>query len=356
MSIPGPDAVSSMSPPSEAPPAPAAAGARARRSSGIARRIFGAQEFGPALALIVMVAVIGITHPRFFDQQVIISNVLTASFVAMVAYGMVYLLSMAELDISVGGTYAVCFWLAAKWMEPGALNPYLAAAAAVLVGVGLGAVNGVLASLFRAPVLIITLGTFSLYRGFVSVISGGETTQSLPTESSFFTALGGNLLGLPVIGWLTLAVGIVLTFVFTKTRFGVLARATGDNADAAAFSGIPIGRVRLYALMLTGGLAGLSGVLSLAYFQSGDPTVGTGIEIQVIAAAIIGGTAVSGGSGSVPGALLGALIVSVITSGIVFFGVSPLWGNVVTGAVIILAVGSDALLRHRRSRAAVRDL
>jgi len=308
-------------------------------------------ELGPLLGLIAIALIIGLTHSRFFSHAVILSNVRAASVVAIVAFGIVFLLAMTEIDLSVGGIYGVCFYVAAKFMEDGAMNPYVAALLAICVGVAMGTFNGVAANLFSVPVIIVTLGTFSLYRGLVSVISGGETTPALPVESSFFTTFGGDWLGLPVIGWFALALAIVLTFVLLKTRFGVMVRAIGANRDAARFAGIPSGRVRLYALMLTGLLAGLSGVLSLAYFEGADPSIGRGLELNAIAAAIIGGTSLSGGTGSVPGALIGALIVASITSGLVFFKVDPLWGDVVTGVVILAAVGMAALVRGRAARA-----
>jgi ribose transport system permease protein len=228
------------------------------------------------------------------------------------------------------------------------MNPYLAALLAIGVAALMGLANGVLANLFRIPVIIVTLGTLSMYRGLVTVISDGKPVENIPIGSSFFTKLGGDLLGFPVAGWVVLVLGVVLSVAFNRTRFGTMVRAIGSNHLAARFSGIPAGRIRLYALMLIGALAGLSGVLSLAYFQGADPTIGVGFELQVIAAAIIGGTAVSGGSGTVPGALLGALIVAVINSGLIFFSVNSNWSNFVTGSVIVVAVGTDALIRRRR--------
>jgi ribose transport system permease protein len=302
----------------------------------------------------VIVLAIGLTHSKFFANTAVSSNIRTAAFVAIVAYGMVFLLAMTEIDLSVGGIYAVTIMLAAKWMT--SIDPFLAAGLAILVGVGLGCVNGVLANFFRIPVIIITLGTLSMFRGLVQVVSGGKPVTGIPLDSSFFTKLGGNTLGIPTAGWIVVILGIVLTFVFKKTRFGAMVRATGSNRQAAEFSGIPTRRIRLYALMLIGGLAGLAGVLSLAYFQGADPTVGAGYELQVIAAAIIGGTAIAGGSGTVPGALIGALIVAVINSGLIFFSIDSNWTNFVTGAVIVVAVGSDALVRRRRASRALRAL
>jgi ribose transport system permease protein len=336
--------------PEEPTRAPTEARQQARGRGGFFGGLFDMPEAAPLAALVVLVLIIGLTHSRFFSSEVLVANVRSASFVAIIAYGLVFLLAMGEIDLSVGGTYGIAFWVTAKLANFGHVNPYLAGLVAVFVGVGLGAVNGVLANSLRAPVIIVTLGTYSLYAGIVAVLSGGTTIgQNLPLGSSFFTRVGGTWLGLPVAGWVALVLMVVLTVVLTRSRFGTMVRAAGSNRNAAAFSGVPITRLRLLSLMLTGGLAALSGVLTLAYLQGGDSSIGTDFELQVIAAAIIGGTAVTGGTGSVPGGLIGALIVAAISSGLVFFDVNPLWTNVVTGAVILVAVGSAAVLARRRA-------
>lgn len=339
-------------PTSTPPPASAGTASVAGRAREVLRRVFAIDEIGPLLALVALIVLIGSFHSEFLEKDVLLNTVRSAAFVAIAAYGMVYLLAMTEIDLSVGGIYALSIMLAAKWMS--SINPWLAALLAIVVAVAMGAFNGVLANLFRIPVIIITLGTLSMYRGLVQVVSDGKPATGIPLDSSFFSKLGENTLGIPTSAWIVVILGVVLTFVFKKTRFGAMVRATGSNHQAAEFSGIPTRRIRLYALMLTGGLAGLAGVLSLAYFQGADPTVGAGYELQVIAAAIIGGTAVSGGTGTVPGALIGALIVAVINSGLIFFSIDSNWTNFVTGAVIVVAVGSDALVRRRRAARALR--
>ncbi|HVW48032.1 MAG TPA: ABC transporter permease [Solirubrobacterales bacterium] len=339
--------------PSSAPTPPGAGEARNQdRARDAWRRFLALEELGPLLALAALVILIGGFHSEFTEKTVLLNTLRSASFVAITAYGMVYLLAMTEIDLSVGGIYALSIMLAAKWMAH--IDPFLAALLAILVAVLMGAVNGLLANIFRIPVIIITLGTLSMYRGLVQIVSDGKPATGIPLQSSFFSKLGGETLGLPTAAWFVLGLGVILTFVFRKTRFGAMVRATGSNHQAAEFSGIPTRRIRLYALMLVGGLAGLAGVLSLAYFQGADPTIGAGYELQVIAAAIIGGTAVSGGTGTVPGALIGALIVAVINSGLIFFSINSNWTNFVTGAVIVIAVGSDALIRRRRAARAVR--
>ena len=325
---------------------PASGMSRARRAF---LRVLTLQEIAPAAALVVLVLVVGLSHPQFFSSLSIQASIEVAALTAITAVGAVFLLAMGEIDISVGGTYGICFLVCAKLGIHG-MNMYLAALVAIALGAALGLANGVLVWLVKAPTIIITLGTYSLYAGLVQVISGGnQIGQGLPTGGSFFTALGGNLLGIPVVGWVAVALCVVLTVVLNKSRPGAMIRAAGSNRSAAEFSGIPVNRLRIYCLMLTGALAGLAGVLNLTYAQGGDSSVGTGYELQVVAAAIIGGTAITGGTGSVPGGLIGALLVATINSGLVFFNVNPLWHNVVTGAVILMAVGSTALLAHRRA-------
>lgn len=324
-------------------------------STGMAwlNKILSLQEFGVAVSLVALVLLIGSLHPRFLHRDVLLGTLQTASFVAIIAYGMVFLLAMTEIDLSVGGTYAFSVILSAKLMAESGFNPWVAALLGIAVSIVMGLFNGVVASLLHLPIIIVTLGTLSLYSGIVTIVSNAQPVAGLPLHSSFFTFLGGNALGVPVAAWVALVFLVILTFVFNKTRFGTMVRAIGSNPDAAAFSGIATGRIRLYAVGLTGGLAGITGVLSLAYFQGADPTIGAGLELQVIAAAIIGGTAVSGGRGTVPGALIGALIVAVINGGLIYFSIPTTWTNFVTGAIILAAVGADSLIRRRRARRAM---
>lgn len=320
----------------------------------IARRLLGFDELGVLLALVGLVVGIGAFHHAFLSGDVLLSTVRQAAFVALVSYGMVFLLAMGELDLSVGGTYAVTILGTALLIADHGLNPWLAIPVGIAIGMGLGCLNGLIANVFRVPVIIVTLGTLSAYRGFATVISGGSGVAGLPLDNSFFQRFGGDVLGVPVAVWAVIVVGLGLTVLLRSTRFGAAVRAVGSNHQAARFSGIPIARTRLLALTLVGGLAGLAGVLSLAYFQSADPTVGGGFELQVIAAAVIGGTAVTGGSGTVPGALIGALIVAVINSGLVFFSIPGNWSSFVTGVVIVVAVVLDGIVRRRKAALAAR--
>ena len=352
-----PERISSSLTGAAEPPAAGPGGARVSHWHTVRRlaaRVFGFEEIGITIALIALVLLISAFHGNFLSRNALLNTIQSASFVAIIAYGMVFLLAMGELDLSVGGTYALSTIIGGTLMASGGIDPWLAVLLGIASGAALGAINGLLASLLRLPLIIITLGTLSAYVGIATVISNAGPVEGLPTSSSFFSTLGGNWLGVPVAAWVALALVIALAFVFTRTRFGAMVRAVGSNRQAAAFAGIPAGRIRLYAATLSGALAAISGVLGLAYFQGADPTIGgTPLTLQVVAAAVIGGTAISGGTGTVPGALLGALIVAVINSGLLFFAIPSNWSDFVTGMVIIVAVGTDSLLRHRRATRAM---
>jgi ribose transport system permease protein len=148
--------------------------------------------------------------------------------------------------------------------------------------------------------------------------------------------------------WVLLIVVIVLTVLLRMTPFGYRVRSIGSNPEAASFSGISVGLVRAQGLVLVGLLAGLAGALGLAFFISGDPNIGTGFELQAIAAAVIGGTPLRGGSGTVVGAVVGTILLTVVANGLVFFNVPLNWTSFATGGVILLAVALDSLVRRRR--------
>ena len=309
-------------------------------------RIFRFQEAGVVLVLAAVVLIVAIPHHRFVGVQSLTNLGQQSAFFGTIALGMVFLLAMREIDISVGGNYAVCTVVTAVIVRDG-MNPWLAAVIGVLLGVVLGGLNGVLANLFRLPIIIVSLGTLTAYLGTALVVTDSSPIGGQPTGSSFYRWLGSSYFRVPAIVWLFVALCIVLTVVFRSTRFGFAVRAVGSNEEAARLTGYPINRLRLTVTMMVGALCGLSGVFTLAYFGAADSGVGTGYELSVIAAAIIGGTGLAGGSGSVPGALIGALIISAISGGLTQFGVPANWGSLATGIVIVVAVGFDAIVRRR---------
>ena len=339
----------------DAPEPDGGGGARAGRGSGLsldALRAGGGRvlefESGSVLAATVVLAVaIGILHPEFFAWSQIKDVLSQSVYVGILAAGMAFLISMREIDLSAGSVFGLSLIAAALLMR-GGMSPWLAAVLGILLGGGMGLVNAVLVQVITIPAIVATLATLSMFRGLALALSDGQQVTGLPTQSSFFTFLGGDALGLPVSVWVLILTAIVLTAVLRLTPFGYRVRSIGSNPEAATFSGISIPRVRVQALVLMGLLGGLSGMMGLAFFQSGDPNVGTGFELQAIAAAVIGGTPLRGGSATVVGAMFGAILLGVVNSGLVYFNVPINWSAFATGAVILAAVSLDSLLRRRR--------
>jgi ribose transport system permease protein len=324
------------------------AGRRApRRWSRHLGRLVHGRDLPVIFVLVAIVTIVSVFHPTYLQRTSLINTAQFASYIGCMAVGTVFLLSMREIDLSVGAVYGLCAIVAARLMENG-MNPWLAVVVALAAGCGCGAVNGIITNTLRIQSIVVTLGTLSMFSALSLIVAQDNTIVTLPTGSAFFTVLGQSHLGLPTSIWafiVILAVGHVL---YRHTRFGAHVRLAGSNPDAARLQGIPVARLRLTALILQSFLCAVIGVVTLAYLQSADPTSGVGYELSVIAAAIVGGTALAGGQGSVIGAGVGALIISSINTGLVQFGVTPDWSGFATGAIIIGAVTMDAFLRRRR--------
>ncbi len=312
------------------------------------------EELGVIVALLALVAVIALFRPTYLNPANLVQQVSNASFAGMIALAVVFALAIREIDLSVGWIFNWSAVMGAQAMVLG-VDPWLAVAFAIVFGALLGAFNGVLAVGFRLPVIIITLGTFSMFRGLSLVVN--ESRAIIPPDMSgtFFELASLRIGGLvPVVAVVFVLLAVVLHIVLHHTRFGYRVQAIGSNPEAARLAGIPIARTRLQVLILIGAVSGLSGALFLGFRGAIDPTTGQDFLLVVIAAVIIGGTPLSGGWGTVIGALVGALIIQVISSGIIFFGIDAKWSIFVTGAVIVIAVALDQLVRRQRTRRALR--
>ncbi|WP_345471663.1 ABC transporter permease [Actinoallomurus oryzae] len=302
-------------------------------------------EFGVIAVLIVIVVGVGLFHPDFLRTGNLLSITHNTVYAGLMACGIVFPLAMREVDLSVGGMYAMCMVLGAVLIRDG-LSTWLALLVILAVSAALGALNGVITTYMRLPSFIVTLATAMLLRGAGLALADGKQITDLPQNDSFFTFLGGNTAGVPNAVWISVVLVAALAVLFTRTRFGARVRAIGSNPEAAEFGGLPVNRTRIAALGLSGLMAGVAAVFSLAFFMAGDPTVGQGYELTAIASAIIGGTPLAGGRGSVVGAAAGCLILSVVASALAFFQVPINWTTFATGGVILIAVGADTLLRR----------
>lgn len=304
-------------------------------------------ELGVVLVLVTLVVVVGVAHPDFLRVSNLLSTAQSSVYVGLMACGMVFPLAMREVDLSLSGQYALGVVLGAVLIRDG-WSPWLALVAILVVATGLGCVNGLITTYLKLPSFIVTLASAMLFRGIALAMADGKQISGMPLDHSFFSVVGGSIAGVPTSVWVLLVATVLLTVVFTRTRFGARVRAMGSNPDAAEFSGLPMARTRVAALGLSGFMGGVAAVLGLAFFGAGDPTVGNGYELTAIAACIIGGTPLAGGRGSVPGAMIGNLILTTVAASLVFLQVPINWTTFATGAVILVAVAFDSVLRRTR--------
>lgn len=307
-------------------------------------------EIGVITALVAMMVIIGVARPRFLNPINLFSLLGNTTFLGMLALGMVFLLAIREIDLSVGWMFNFSAVFAAILMVAG-VNPWLAAFAGVLFGAGLGFINGILVVGLRLPAVIVTLGTYSMWQGLSLVANKGRAIVPSDATSNYFSVISTKLFGiLPVAALVFVVLAVVMHFVLHRTRFGYRVQAVGSNPEAAKYAGIPTGLVRLQTLMMMGALCGLSGVMYVGFRGAIDPQEGSDFVLVVIAAVIIGGTPLGGGHGTIIGAVVGMMIIQVISSGLIFFGIDATWSTFVTGAVIVLAVSLDQLIKYNRAR------
>ena len=310
------------------------------------------EEAGVIIALLVLVALIGVVNPNFLTFRSLGQLFSNGAMTGMLAIGMVFVIVIREIDLSVGWIFNFSAVIAATLMVA-EVDPFIAAAGGILFGGALGLFNGFLVVTLGLPAIIITLGTLSAYRGLSLIVNNSRAVVPPDKEGLFFTMWEFKLLGvLPSVAVAFFVLAAIMHVVLTRTRFGYRAQAMGSNPDAARLAGIPVRRTRLAVMTLMGLVAGLAGVVFLGFRGAIDPTSGDAFLLPVIAAVIIGGTPLSGGRGSIIGAVLGALIIQVVQSGILFLGIDARWSIFVTGAVIVIAVTIDQVVRRQRVRRA----
>ncbi len=319
-----------------------------RNESWSVRRLATADWSSAVFALIVVLAVVGFFHPNFLAPGQLINVLQNSVYAALIAAGLVFLIPQNEIDLSVGGNYILTGVLAALMMRAG-MNPMLAAAIALCAAMSVGLLNAFTSQLIGIPSLIGTLAMGWMLRGLALALANGTQVTGLPMFDPLFNILGGGkVASVPVSVILLVVVGIVLTIVMRNTPFGYRVRQIGSNADAAEFSGIPIKATRTAGFVLAAFMAGLAGIVALTFFTIGDPQSGGGIELFAVAGAVIGGTPLAGGRATVFGAIVGAVLLTAVAVGLVYFQIPATWAQFATGAVILGAVSVDGLVQRQR--------
>ncbi len=306
--------------------------------------------------LVVLCVVTWALNPKFATAGNFANILVQSAPIGVGACGMTFCMIAGGFDLSVGSIAAmagmVAASIAAQAYRPGAPWPAGwalagAVASALVAGVVLGWLNGVLISRIRINPFVTTLGTMLMVRSLVEVYSGGGKPISLPADAALGALAWGKILGVPNPIWLLAGSMLVAAGCLRWTRFGYYCYALGGNERAAWLSGINTDAVKSLTYVLTGGTAGLAGLTILSRVMQAEATAATGYELDVIAAVIIGGTPLGGGSGSMLGSLVGVLTLGVINNLLVFLQVDPSLQKMVKGAIIVGAVGLDSLYRSR---------
>ncbi|GAA3463077.1 ABC transporter permease [Saccharothrix longispora] len=313
-----------------------------------AHRLWVARESGIVVALALLLLVTVLHNPAFASPQSLRDLLLGAAILVVLAVGQTVVVVSRNIDLSVGAVLGLSAFATGTLLSSAPGTP---TALVALVGLGLGAlcgvVNGVLVAAARVPALVITLGTLHVFRGVDHRWAGGRQVNAADMPRDFLRLGTSTVLGVPVLAIVAVVVVVVVGYCLRSYRGGRELYAIGSEPAAARLAGIPVGRRVFTAFVVCGALAGLAGVLYAARFGTVDATAGTGIELQVVAAAVVGGVAIFGGSGSVYGAALGALLLTTIGSSLAVLRIDPFWQQAVVGALILAAIGIDRLLALR---------
>ncbi|WP_174616413.1 ABC transporter permease subunit [Virgibacillus ihumii] len=259
---------------------------------------------------------------------------------ALIAFGMTFVILTAGIDLSVGSLLALGSVLTAGMLTSG-MDPILAVFLGLLIGLALGAFNGLIITKGKVAPFIATLATMTIFRGATLVYTDGRPITGLSDSFAFQMIGGGYVFGIPFPVILMVVIFLILMFILQKTVFGRQVYAIGGNEEASILSGIKADRVKIWVYALTGMLSVLAGIILTSRLNSAQPTAGMMYELDAIAAVVIGGTSLMGGRGRIFGTLVGALIIGVIDNGLNLMNVSSFYQQIVKGGVILLAVLLD---------------
>ncbi|WP_243789092.1 ABC transporter permease [Saccharopolyspora gloriosae] len=313
---------------------------------GLKDRLSGAvSQVAAAGALIVVFVGLSIVAPSFLTADNLFNLGSQTSVNAVMAVGVTLVIITGGIDLSVGSVAALSGVLGVMLMADFGFHPLLGILGGILVGAAAGLVNGLLVSTVGLPPFIATLGMLSVARGLVLIATGAVAVFGAPES---FRLLGQGVLGpIPVPVLLILLVAVAGHVVLTRTRLGRYAYVMGSNSEAARLSGVPVRKHTTWVYVVAGSLAGLGGMIAASRINSGQPNFGEGLELDVIAAVVIGGASLFGGRGTVWGSLIGAFLVAVIRNGAVQLNIGTFYQNVLIGVIIWLAVWWDFYQRRK---------
>ncbi len=325
------------------------------KRESLAVTIAKSRELTLFIVLLVLIGATGAVKPDFLNLQNLRDVLLNVSIIGLLTAGMTIVMLMRHIDLSVASVVGVSAYGVGSLFV---MFPHMPVIVAMFAGIGIGfvigAVNGALVTFGRVPSLVATLSTLYIVRGadYAWVHGGQINATSLP--DAFASIATGSLIGVPNLVLIALVVLIALSVYLKQYRGGREHYAIGSNPEAARLAGIRVDRRVMIGFLLSGAIAGLAGVLWLARFGTVDASTAKGIELQVVAAAVVGSVAITGGVGTIAGATLGALVLGVINIALVVLRVSPFWQQAIQGALIVAAIALDTLVARSVARRMMR--
>jgi rhamnose transport system permease protein len=298
------------------------------------------RELALVIAIVAIAAVLGAVAPGFFTLNNLRDLVMANMPVLIVALGMTLVILTGQIDISVGSVFAICSVAAGVFAKAGMPTP-VAGLAAALVGTAFGALNGALVAYVQIPSIVVTLAVMVALRDGLRWATEGAWVQDLPASFQWFGA--SQLVSEGVTMLFAAALSVLAAWGLRHLAVGRAVYATGSNEGAARLAGIDPKRVVFWVLAVTGGLTGCAALFNSVRFNQIPSNAGVGMELQVIAAVIVGGTSVNGGRGTIAGTLLGVLLLGMIGPALTFLGISAYWEKAIQGGIILAAVAIDAL-------------
>lgn len=301
------------------------------------------QEYGSQIALVLLLLLLSIISPEFRTVNNLLSLLRQSSVNGLIAFGMTVVILTGGIDLSVGSTLALTALLGAGMLKGGVPAP-IAILLVLVIGIALGVLNGVMVVNGKIQPFIATLVSMTAFRGVAMIFSDGRPISRLG-DSSLLAFLGqGKFLGIPVPVWIMIILFFIFRFFLQNTVIGRDTYATGSNDKAAALAGISIAKVKYLVYAVSGFTAAFAGLILVSRLGSAQPTLGSGYELDAIAAVAVGGTSMNGGRGKILGTLTGVIIIAALNNGMNIIGISSYYQQVVKAIVILLAVLSD---RHR---------
>jgi rhamnose transport system permease protein len=313
------------------------------------------RELTLVLIMVVMGAFVALIAPQFLSVDNFSQVATLASITAIAALGQAMVIITRGIDLSVEAMIGLVAYSIARSLELQLVDPIGALAMGLLIGLGLGMVNGFIIAVLKVPAIVATLGTLSIFRGIDYIIAGPDQVPLAGLPEGFTDIARADVFGIPVFVLGTVAIVIIGSLVLRSTRFGRQIYAVGSNPEAAEILGIPSRRVIFAAYAACGMLAGLAGVMWVIQFGTINGTAATGATLAIVAAVVVGGVNTLGGSGTLAGAAIGALFLGFIANALILVGLSQFWLQAIYGVVILLAISSDQLIRRGVERANTRS-